>query len=144
MDQTGRRLVNEGIISEAQLVQALEHQKLHGGRLGQNVVALGFINQEALENFFKRYPPPPGDLEATGVDTSLLTDLVMKHLLFMGEFKLSDVAERVKLPMPVVDSILESLRRDKLIEVKGGSGYASVTYTFKISDTGKVRSNELF
>jgi hypothetical protein len=30
------------------------------------------------------------------------------------------------------------------VEVKGGAGYATVTYTFKITDTGKNRSSELF
>ena len=144
MDQIGKRLVKEGIISEQQLVQALEHQKLHGGRVGQNIVALGFINQDALEKFFRRHPAPPGKMEETGVDVSLLTDLVMKQILFMGDFKLADIAEQIKLPLAIVDSILETLRRDKFIEVKGGSGYASVTYTFKISDTGKNRSSELF
>jgi len=86
MDQIGKRLVSEGIISELQLEQALEHQKLHGGRIGQNVVALGFIDQNALESFFKRHPAPPSTIEETGIDVSILTDLIMKHLLFMGEF----------------------------------------------------------
>lgn len=144
MDQIGKRLVTEGVITEAQLEQAIEHQQLHGGRVGQNVVALGYINQETLDNFFKRHPAPPGTIEETAVDLSLLTDLVMKHLLFMGVFKLTDVAERVKLSVPVVDSILETLRRDKFIEVQGGTGYASTTYNFKINDTGKARSRELF
>lgn len=143
MDPIGRRLVKEGIITEAQLEEALEHQKLHGGRVGQNMVALGSIKEDVLENFFKRHPAPPGTIEETDVDVSILTDLVMKHLLFMGDFKLTDLARRVKLPLPVVDAILETLRRDKFIEVKGGTGYASVTYNFKISETGRIRSYEL-
>ena len=144
MDPIGKRLVKESIITEAQLEEALEHQKLHGGRVGQNMVALGFIKEEMLENFFKRHPAPPGTIEETDVDVSILTDLVMKHLLFMGDFKLTDIAMRVKLPLPVVDTILETLRRDKFIEVKGGTGYASVTYNFKITETGRIRSHELF
>jgi MoxR-like ATPase len=144
MDQLGQRLVLEGIATEEQLEKALERQKLHGGRVGQNLVALGFISDEELEKFFKRHPAPPTSLENTGVDPALLADLVMKHLLFMGEFMLADLAEKVKLPIPVVDAILELLRKERFVEVKGGSGYATVTYTFKISDTGKARSTELF
>lgn len=144
MDQLGKRLVSEGIVTEQQLEQALERQKLHGGRVGQNLVALGVISDKALEKFFKRHPAPPQTLAETDVDPVVLTDLVMKHILFMGDFRLADVAERVKLPIPVVDAIMENLRRDKFVEVKGGGGYATVTYTFKISDTGKNRSMELF
>ena len=144
MDQLGKRLVNEGVVTQQQVDLALERQKLQGGRVGQNLVALGFISSAALEKFFKRHPPPPATLEETDVDPTVLTDLVMKHILFMGDFKLADVAERVKLPIHLVDTIMESLRRDKFVEVKGGGGYATVTYTFKISDAGKVRSTELF
>jgi len=38
---------------------------------------------------------------------------------------------------------MEILRRDKFVEVKGGTGYAAVTYTFKISEQGKNRAAEL-
>lgn len=144
MDQLGRRLVNEGIVTERQLELALERQKLHGGRVGQNLVALGFISDTDLDKFFRRHPASPQSLEDTDVDQSLLTDLVMKHILFMGDFRLADVAERVKLPIPLVDAMMENLRRDKFVEVKGGGGYATVTYTFKITDAGKKRSMELF
>lgn len=144
MNQIGRRLVFEGLVTEQQLELALEHQRLHGGRIGQSLVALGYLSADALDKFFKRIPAPPVSLEDTGVDTPMLTDLIMKHILFMGEFRLVDVAERVKLPIKLVDTIMESLRRDKFVEVKGGAGYATVTYTFKITDTGKNRSTELF
>lgn len=144
MDELGRRLVREGKVTEEQLERALEHQKRHGGRVGQNLVALGYITQETLEKFFKLHPAPPTTLEETDIDVAMLTDLIMKHILFMGEFRLADVAERVKLPIKIVDAIMETLRRDKFVEVKGGAGYATVTYNFKITDTGKNRSVELF
>jgi hypothetical protein len=144
MDNLGKWLVNEGKVTEQQLEQALEHQKLHGGKIGQNLVSLGFINAKTLDSFFRKHPAPPASLEETEIDTSVLLDLVMKHILFMGEFMLGDIAERVKLPIKVVDTIVETLKRDKFVEVKRGSGYATVTFTFKITDTGKKRSTELF
>ncbi len=144
MEELGKRLVREGTITEQQLGQALERQKRYGGRIGQNLVALGHITGEILDAHFRRHPAPPATLEETEIDTSLLTDLIMKQILFMGEFRLADVADKVKLPIKLVDSIMETLRRDKFVEVKGGAGYATVTYTFKITETGKNRSSELF
>jgi len=143
MDQLGKQLVLEGKVTEQQLGLALEHQKLHGGRVGQNLVSLGYLSAEDLENFFRKHPAPPVTLEDTDVDESVLLDLVMKHIRFMGEFMLADVAEKVKLPIKIVDVIMETLKRDKLVEIKGGAGYASVTYTFKITDAGRKRSTEL-
>jgi len=143
MYQLGVQLLKQGAITEKELEEALERQRLHGGRLGQNLVALGFIKEEELNNLFRRHPPVPKNLAETGLALSFIEDLVMKHILFMGEFRLADVAERIKLPMSVVDSALETLRRDKFVEVKGATGYATVTYTFKITDMGKQRSTEL-
>ncbi|HEY6838562.1 MAG TPA: ATPase [Geobacteraceae bacterium] len=143
MDQLGERLLKEGIVTEKELNAALERQRLHGGRLGQNLVDLGFIKEEELMKFFRATPPAPMSIEETGLELSFIVDLILKHILFMGEFSLADVAERIKLSVSVVDRAMEVLRRDKLVEVKGGTGYSSMTYTFKISDTGKNRATEL-
>lgn len=143
MDQIGNRLLREGIITEKQLGQALERQKRHGGKLGHNLVALNLLDEDTLNRFFTSHPPAPKTAEETGLSMSFLSDLVMKHLLMLGEFKLADVAESVGLPVSVVDSVIEGLRKDKYVEVKGGTGFATVTYTFKLTDTGIRRGNEL-
>src|SRR4029077_14645473 len=44
----GELLVQESIISAAQLKQALEHQKQHGGRLGTCLVNLGLVSDEDI------------------------------------------------------------------------------------------------
>jgi hypothetical protein len=141
--QLGDRLIEEGIISEQELALALERQKQHGGRIGQNLIALGIMKEQDLEKFFKRHPTAPTSVESTGLEFSMIADLIMKHILFMGDFRLSEVSDRVKLPIQVVDSVLEVLRRDQFVEVKGGTGYATVTYIFKLTDHGKKRSAEL-
>jgi energy-coupling factor transporter ATP-binding protein EcfA2 len=143
MDQLGRRLLIEGVITEKQLDQALERQKRHGGRLGQNLVALNLLDEGTLERFFKMHPVVPKTVEETGLSISFIGDLVMKHLLTLGEFKLADVSEAVGLPISVIDSVIEGLRKDKYVEVKGGTGFATVTYTFKVTETGIRRGNEL-
>lgn len=143
MQELGERLLEAGIITEKDLSHALERQKKHGGRLGQNLLALGVIDEKTLDKFFKIHPSAPNTVEDTGLSISFIADLVLKHLLALGEFKLSDVADVVKLPVSVVDAAIEYLRRDKLVEVKGGTGYATVTYTFKLTETGIRRGNEL-
>ncbi|HTP63759.1 MAG TPA: ATPase [Geobacteraceae bacterium] len=143
MVEIGKRLLTAGIITEKELNHALERQQKHGGRVGQNLVALGYISEEDLAKFFSRHPASPTTLEETGLSLSFIADLIMKHIIGMGEFMLSDVAELTKLPVFVVSAAMDQLRRDKFVEVKGGTGYATVTYTFKISETGMKRGNEL-
>ncbi len=143
MQAIGKRLLKDGIITESELEAALERQRKEGGRLGQNLVALGYIKEKDLDNFFKKHPSPPKSVEETGLSLSFIADLIMKHILFMGEFRIADVVEKVKLPVPVVDAVLETLKRDRFVEVKGGTGYATVTYTFKVTEQGKRRATEL-
>ncbi|HEX8960268.1 MAG TPA: ATPase [Geobacteraceae bacterium] len=135
--------MRDGIITESELEAALERQRREGGRLGQNLVALGYIKEKDLDNFFKKHPTPPQSVDETGLSLSFVADLVMKHVLFMGEFRIADVVDRVKLPVPVIDAVLETLKRDRFVEVKGGTGYATVTYTFKATEQGKRRAADL-
>lgn len=143
MEPFGHGLVEEGMITTQQLAQALERQKQRGGRIGENLVDLGFIGDDELRRFLQAAPAIPTTVEETGLDMGFITELIMKHTLFMGEFKLTEVAERIKLSMTITQQAIEILRRDKFIEVTGGAGYASITYSFKQTDRGKEWATEL-
>lgn len=140
----GEQLVEKRIVTEKKLQMALERQKLQGGRITQNLVALQFITEEELAAFFKTTPQPPQTVEETGLDISFIADLIMKHVLFMGEFTGTDVADRVKLPPSVVGKAIDKLRKDLLLEVKGPAQLGGLTYRFSLTDRGKNRSTELF
>src|SRR3990172_6521354 len=139
-DRIGQRLVKDGVITERQLLEAIERQMHQGGRLGQNLVELGHLSAENLDSFFRKHPPAPGTLKDTGLELSFITDLVLKHALFRGEFTLPELSSSVKLPVSIVDMAVETLRRDKLVEVKGATQYAKVTYKFNITGQGKLRA----
>jgi len=141
--QLGERLLEENVITEPQLAKALERQRIHGGRLGHNLAALGFITTEALSEFFRRHPNAPDSVKDTGLELAFISDLIMKHAIFKGEFTIPDIADSIKLPISIVDTAIETLRRDKLVEVKGATQYARVTYKFAITEQGKSRASEL-
>lgn len=143
MEQLGDRLIEERRITTKQIELALARQKQYGGRLGENLVSLGFITEADIGFVFNRQPPSPQSVEETGLDLSFITELVLKHTLFMGEFKIAEIADRVKLPISIVDRALEVLRRDKYVEIKGGDSYESTTYTFKTTEAGKSYGTEL-
>ncbi|HWR58990.1 MAG TPA: hypothetical protein VN328_08900 [Thermodesulfovibrionales bacterium] len=139
----GGQLVKEKVVTEKQLRKALERQRLHGGRLGHNLIALGFTTPEDLDTFLKRHPKSPKTVADTGLELSFIADLIAKHSLFIGEFSLKDISEYVKLPISIVDTVIETLRRERFIEVKGAAEYAKATYKFAVTDQGKRRAAEL-
>ncbi len=140
MEQLGQKLLKEKVVTEEQLEKAIERQRLQGGRLGHNLVALGFITPEELNAFFKRSPDAPKTVEDTGLELSFIADLTMKHILFMGDFKVTELSKRIKLPISIVDLVVGILRQEKFIEVKGVDGFV---YIFNITGRGKNKATEL-
>ncbi len=47
----GEMLLDAGLLDAAQLSEALRHQRIAGGRMGSNLVALGFVSEEVLMEF---------------------------------------------------------------------------------------------
>jgi hypothetical protein len=55
----GRKLVEENIITEQQLEEALRRQRSKGGRVGDNLIDLGYLTEEQLHNCLHTIPPIP-------------------------------------------------------------------------------------
>jgi len=55
----GEMLVESGLITPAQLQSAITHQKIARGRLGSNLVALGYISEEVLMDFLSHQTGVP-------------------------------------------------------------------------------------
>jgi hypothetical protein len=55
----GELLVEGGLITPAQLQSAISHQKIARGRLGSNLVSLGYISEEVLMDFLSHQTGVP-------------------------------------------------------------------------------------
>jgi energy-coupling factor transporter ATP-binding protein EcfA2 len=139
----GEQLLERKVITEAQLQQALERQRLQGGRIGYNLVALGFLSEADLSTFFQRTPRPPQTVEETGLEFSFIVDLALKHAASLGEFTLPELAGRVKLPAALLDRAVEALRKKHCLEVKGATQFVKGSWTFSVSETGKKQASDL-
>jgi predicted ATPase with chaperone activity len=89
-------------------------------------------------------PPPITRLEDTGLSFLWVQDLALKILYFQGYLSGFRVAEEIALPFAgVTDQILESLKREKLIEVKSSSmGLGEGSYQYAITGAGIDRARE--
>ena len=139
----GEKLLQENIITAQQLEEALDKQKSSGGRVGDNLISMGYITAQQLKDFMYQAPPAPKNIEETGLEPSFLTDLTLKHIALLGEFKLADIAENLKLPTSIADSLLEGLKREKMIEVKGAADYNRFSYRYTISGIGQNKAEKL-
>ena len=142
-ERLGSRLVDEELISREQLQSALERQRMSGGRLGHNLVTLGYVQEGDLERFFRKSPAVPRTVEDTGLELSFIVDLLNKQVAFLGEFTIPGVSELIRLPVHLVDEAVEVMRRERLIQVMGAAGMSKTSYRFSMTDAGRSRAADL-
>jgi hypothetical protein len=70
----------------------------------------------------KFFPPQPRSMQDAGLSQTMGEELVMKALFFAGELRGAELANRIKLPQLIVDEIIEGLRKQKFVDLKGGAG----------------------
>jgi len=69
----GEMLVESGLITASQLQDALRHQRIAGGRMGSNLVALGFISEDVLMDFLAQKTGVPRlDLKNIDIPAAIL------------------------------------------------------------------------
>lgn len=83
----GQLLVNSNTITEEQLEKAIDLQKKEGGRVGSNLIKLGFLTEEQFVEFLsKQYGVPSITLAPEEADTSIIKfipyDVAQKYQIF--------------------------------------------------------------
>src|SRR5688572_22451993 len=83
-------------------------------------------------------PAPITKMDDTGLSPLWLQDLALKILYFQGYLSGFKIAEEIALPFAgVTDLILESLKREKLVEVKSSAaGLGEGSYQYAITGQG--------
>ena len=84
--------------------------------------------------------PSPRTIEDTGIRRKVLEDLALKILHLSGELSLRDLAERMHIPLRIVDEIFGRLRKEGLCLV---TGMAAGVHKIVTTSEGKERASEL-
>jgi hypothetical protein len=88
-------------------------------------------------------PPPLTSLEDSGLNLLNMADLVLKVLYLGGVLAGHEIAEIVKLPYTgVLESIIDFLKREKYIEVRGAGGFGEASYQYIISVKGSEKARD--
>jgi hypothetical protein len=68
------------------------------------------------------YPLNPRTLDDAGLSPSQLEAAVLKAIFFAGEMRGIELARHLKLPMQLIEPTLDLLRKQKFVDIKGGTG----------------------
>ena len=90
------------------------------------------------------HPPFLSTLEDTGLTKLNIADLVLKVLYYGGDMTGRGIADTVKLPFSgVLDGVVEFLKREKYLEVRGGTGgFGEASLRYTISSMGAEKARE--
>lgn len=84
------------------------------------------------------------NIEDTGLNVGILTDLAIKTIYYAGYINAQEVANRMKLPYTgVVDKLLDMMKREKWIEVRGQGGISEASFEYMISEKGAAKAREV-
>jgi DNA polymerase III delta prime subunit len=103
----GDLLVRAKRVTEQDVQNALDRGRQVGGRLGDNLVAIGAIDQRTLSSFLNRIPTEPHDIAATNIEDTELIALLMK-LIYTGRLEtVRQYISAIKLPYHIVSDLVK-------------------------------------
>lgn len=88
-----------------------------------------------------RHPSQPKSLRETGLDAQLLTELVAKVLSQYGKTHLSVLGNQLRLPVSVLNEVLDSMQAERLIE-NTWRGETDLDVRYQLTMAGKQHAAE--
>ena len=102
------------------------------------------IKQDHIAKINQNIPLKPKNVVDTGLDQTFINDLILKNVMHLGEFSINQVADLIKLPLPIIDKCMEELRREGFIEIKGSANLMRYSYRYMLTNSGRSRAGSLF
>ncbi len=140
--ELGKILLKKKIVTQEQIDQALAHQKEFGGRLGDCLVAMGFLEQDHLKGVMTDPPKAPQTPEDSGIPVGELRNLLLKIMATMELQSPGQIADVMKLPRPVVKTLIDEGVEHRIIETLGAAGDGAMMgdLRFTLTTQGKERA----
>jgi hypothetical protein len=120
------------------VAKALVRLTEHGGRLGDNLVAIGALTQERLNAFLNRIPTEPADIRSTGVDEVDLMALLLK-LIYRDRLETTrQFIDAIKLPYHIVLDLIHMAVDRQLLQTLG-SRYSDnpIDLSYSFTEAGR-------
>lgn len=87
-------------------------------------------------------PRPPASCEESGISFAFLADLMLKTFFHAGCLSMWELGERLRLPVAVIEPVLDFLRAESLCEV-GRRNLNAVEISYQLSGGGRTRAESV-
>jgi hypothetical protein len=86
-------------------------------------------------------PLAPMTLDETGLTAATVEQILLKTL-YGGELTGLAIADRMRLAYAVIDPLVERIRHERLVEVRGSTGSSGASYRYALTDLGRDRTRQ--
>jgi predicted ATPase with chaperone activity len=139
----GDILLMRGLVRNEDLEVAVDRQRKQGGRLADNLIALGLMSTEQLYAIMEETPVMPRTAAETGISRGLLLGLLLKFMRVQACETLPEMSDRLHLSHAVVQEIIDEAVAQKLVHVLGSITSGIVRYIrYALSDMGRDAATE--
>jgi hypothetical protein len=129
----GDMLISANLATPADIERAMDRQRQFGGRLGDQLVELGIISRDALDDFINKIPAEPETIADTGINATELLNLLIKQIHLARLETLAEFIDAIKLPPHLVEELIVSATVRSLIAARGAKG---TVMHYELSDAG--------
>jgi predicted ATPase with chaperone activity len=105
--------------------------------------------ESGVTNATPTHRPLPQSLQDLGVPEIFLANLTLKHCFYLDTFYLFDLADRLKLSTTIITQLMDYLRKEKYLEMRGPDPLKPVANPLALAnrlamtETGKRRAASL-
>jgi ATPase family associated with various cellular activities (AAA) len=117
----GDLLLAHSLVTPEDIELACHRQKENGGRLGDNLVALGVLSRDEVDKVVYEAPQAPKTIEDTGIAASNLLRLLFKSIYVNSLETASEYSASIKLPIPVMNRLIQEAADRKFLEGLGSA-----------------------
>src|SRR6266699_2848327 len=135
--ELGERLIAKGLATSADIEAALARQTTDGGRLGDNLIALGVVTADQIAAVVNSAPAIPATLEDTGVSDRNLLNLMIKFMHAEAAETVLDLANFMKLPRLLVQKLVEEALRQRFIGATGATSDLALSTHYSLTEGGR-------
>lgn len=138
----GNLLLAKNLLNSGQLETALDHQRVAGGLLGDNLVTLGFISRETLNEVLLEPPPIPRSVGDTGLESHFLVNSVLKSIYVSSLQTVAEISDQLKLSRGIIEELLNLAKRNGLVEVQGATDTNFTILKYALTSLGREQAVE--
>lgn len=140
--QLGDLLVSRGLVTPADIEAALARQVKEGGRLGENLIAMGLVTADQIAAVINSAPAIPAGLAETGISERNLLYLLIKFMHVEACETVLQLADRMKLPRRLIQDLIQEAIHQRYIGATGATSDLALSTHYALTEAGRNAARE--